>query len=574
MEAFLKRFAYRRWVIGTALALGLAGRGEAQIPGVPPLAGQVSPGGATASPLPSVPEGLQIPEGMNPDAVSGPTAAQPYRPSSPVLVNDQVWFSWYGSASRRAMLAPNMFGDLTGNRAIGYSPFSVLTRTGGTGGTGGSSGQLNAFILDTGGIRATYRANGSTILTPAIIVPTYLGTTLPNNQPFTATAGVSTQAAVSILENTAITQAIASARGQAISFNAASTASLANPALQLYNVQLVYDTGTAGTGGTAGTSNVVPIFTLFLANPSGGGLVGRTKVATDNSPIPRDRIIADYDFVGRSTIVPGGIDFNRFCFGFEKTFFDGVTSVEVRVPFASSVNGTTVGLTSEGSAAQLGNVAFNFKALLAGGEVYSLASGFGMSLPTAADTRLQFGGTDLIRIVNQAIVCTPYVALGFTPTDRIFGQLWAGFNFDANGNPVRLNTGSGLGQIGKLNDPFGIQIDGQLGFWLLHPATRKGSILTGLAPFAELHFNTMVTKTDAVQSGGIVIADFQGGYDESTITAGLVAQVQDNVNLSVGVSTPLRSSSNNRFGDYQLGFRLNWFFGDTADARTRAIPYY
>ena len=124
MEAFLKRFAYRRWVMGTALALGLAGRGEAQIPGVPPLAGQVSPGGATASPLPSVPEGLQIPEGMNPDAVSGPTAAQPYRPSSPVLVNDQVWFSWYGSASRRAMLAPNMFGDLTGNRAIGYSPLA------------------------------------------------------------------------------------------------------------------------------------------------------------------------------------------------------------------------------------------------------------------------------------------------------------------------------------------------------------------------------------------------------------------------------------------------------------------
>ena len=591
MEAFLKRFAYRRWVMGTALALGLAGRGEAQIPGVPPVVGQVSPDGATPTPLPGVPEGVQIPEGMNPYAMPGPTAAQPYRPSSPVLVNDQVWFAWYGSASRRAMLAPNMFGDLTGTRPIGFSPFSVFVSsngttgtggTAGTAGTGGFTGQLNAFILDNGGIRATYTANGSTTLSPAIIVPTYLGTTLPNNQPFTTAVATLNQANVNVLENAAITQAIVAARGQTLTFNAASQAVLANPVGNIYNVQLLYDIGTAATGGTAGTAGTagtfglgtaIPIFTLFLPNPSGGGLVGRTKVATDNSPIPRDRLIANYDFVSRSTIVPGGIDFNRFCFGFEKTFFDGVTSLEVRVPFASTANGTTDGPNTEGSSAQLGNVALNFKALLAGGEIYSLTTGFGMSLPTAGDTRLRVGGVDTIRVVNEAIICTPYVALGFTPTDRIFGQLWAGFGFDANGNPVRLNTGSGLSQIGRLNDPYGVQIDAQLGFWLLHPATRKECILTGLAPFAELHFNSIINKTDSLQSGSIVIADFQGGYDESTITAGLVAQVQDNMNLSVGVSTPMRNN-NNRFGEYQLGFRFNWFFGSTADARTRAIPYY
>jgi hypothetical protein len=567
VEAILKRFAYRNWVLGTALALGLAGRGDAQVPGLPPVAGQIPPDGAmVVPPVAGIPQGVQVPEGMNPYATPGPTAGQPYRPASPVLVNDQVWFSWYGSASRRAMLAPNMFGDLTGNRVLGVSPFSITTTTGGA---GSGAGQLNAFIMDTGGIRATYTAAGTT-LSPAVVIPTYLGTTLPNNQPFTTTVPAAGLPAVPILENTTITQAIEAARGQNLTFNPASQGVLASG--NIYNIQLIYNVG-VGTPGVAGGSSTIPIFTLFLPNPSGGGLVGRTKVSTDNSPIPRDRIIADYDFVSRSPIVPGGIDFNRFSFGFEKTFFDGVASFEVRMPFASTANGTTDGMTTEGSIAQLGNVALNLKALLAGGEVYSLATGVGLSLPTASDTRLQSGGADAIRIVNQALVCTPYVALGFTPSDRVFGQFWAGFAFDANGNPVRVNTGSGLGPIGKLNDPLALQFDGQLGFWLIHPASRQGRVLTGLAPFAELHFNNTVTKTDSVQSGSLVIADNQGNYNISTVTTGVVAQVADNVNLSVGVSAPL-GSNNNRFGDYQLGVRFNWFFGATADARTRAIPYY
>jgi len=576
VEAFLKRFAYRRWVIGTALALGLAGRGDAQVPGVPPAAGQVSPDGQVPNPMPTVagvPEGLQVPEGMNPYTVPGPTAARPYRPSSPVLVNDQVWFAWYGSASRRAMLAPNMFGDLTGTRPLGFSPFNIAVNSGGTAGMGGAGGQLNAFILDAGGSRATYIANGGTTLTPAIVVPTYLGTTLPNNQPFTTTIPTLNNAVVPINENTLITQAIANARGQSLFFNPNSQALLSNPVANIYNVQLVYDVGTPGTNGTAGTTNIVPVFTLFLPNPSGGGIVGRTKVATDNSPIPRDRLIANYDFVSNAKIVPGGLDFNRFCFGFEKTFFDGVTSVEVRVPFASTANGTSDGVTTEGSHAELGNVAMNFKALLAGGEIYSLAAGCGFSLPTAGDTRVQVGNTDTIRVLNQAIVCTPYLALGFTPSDRVFGQVWAGVAFDSIGNPVKLDTGSGLGQIGRMNDPLGLQLDAQLGFWLIHPATRPCAILRGLAPFTELHFTRSLTATDAVQSGSITIADFQGGFDETTLSAGVVAQIQDNVNLSAGVTSPLRTG-NNRFGDYQLGVRLNWFFGATADARERAIPYY
>ena len=578
--------------MGTALALGLVGRGDAQVTGVPVAVPPIQAvQGQTDPSVAGVPETVLVPEGMNPYATPGPTPARPYRPSSPVLVNDQVWFSWYGSASRRAMLTPNMFGDLTGTRSIGFSPFSIAVTSPGTAGTAGSTGttttgtQLNAFILD-GAARGVYTAAaGSTTLTPFVVAPTYLGasvSTTPFQQQFTTVTPVSGAfpATLPLTENAVITAAIRTGLGLTIAFNPASQAVSTVPGggSILYNVQLVYDTtttattGTGGAAGTAGSTSIIPVYTLFLPNPSGGGIVGRTKVATDNSPIPRDRLIANYDFVSSAPIVRGGMDFNRFCFGFEKTLFDGVTSVEMRVPFASTVNGTTDGTSSESSHAELGNIALNFKMLLAGGEIYSLTTGVGVSLPTASDARIRAGNVDVLKVINDALICTPYVAIGFTPTDRVFGQAWAGVGIDTTGNPVKLNTGSGLAQIGKLYDPYGLQVDAQLGFWLLHPATNKG-ILRGFAPFTELHFNSTLSSPDSARSGNMAVSDFQGGFDETSMTAGFVAQIQDNLHLSTGVTLPLRNKSNS-FGDYQLGFRLNWFFGATGEARERAIPYY
>ena len=566
MDAFLKRFVSNRWVMGTALALGLAGRGAAQTPGAE----------TPAMPPPAVvvPETVQVPEGMNLMAPPGPTAARPYRPASPVLVPDQVWFSWYGSASRRAMLMPSTFGDITGTRSLGFSPFSVSVTSGGSGGTSaGLSGQLNAFILDTGGIRATYTANGTNTLTPGVVIPTYFGVTLPN-QTYNTTVPTLTNLFAPLVENSAVTQAISNGLSQMVKFNSGSQAILANPLANIYNIQLVYDVTGPSSAGTPATTTVLPVYTLFLPNPSGGGVVGRTKVSTDNSPIPRDRLIANYDYLSGAPVVRGGVDINRYSFGFEKTIFDGVASVEVRVPFASTASGGSDGTFTEGTHSELGNVALNFKVLLAGGEIYSLTSGLGVSLPTASDSHIRVGEVDIVSVTNEAIICTPYVALGFTPSDRVFGQAWAGVGCDTSGNTVKFNSGSGLRQVGRLDDPFGLQLDLQLGYWLLHPASRQGSFLRGFAPFAEYHYNRTLTAQDNVQVGSISVADFQGNFAESSVSTGFVAQIQDNVNLSAGFTAPLRTSKNDRFGDYQLGVRLNWFFGATGDSRERAIPYY
>ncbi|HUG67252.1 MAG TPA: hypothetical protein VMM76_05855, partial [Pirellulaceae bacterium] len=68
--------------------------------------------------------------------------------------------------------------------------------------------------------------------------------------------------------------------------------------------------------------------------PAGGVAVRRMKLSENNSPIPRNRFIANYNFFND---VIGGIgDVNRYAFGFERTFLNESSSVEVLFPFAST----------------------------------------------------------------------------------------------------------------------------------------------------------------------------------------------------------------------------------------------
>ena len=75
-----------------------------------------------------------------------------------------------------------------------------------------------------------------------------------------------------------------------------------------------------------------------VPTPTGGGVVGQTRISDDNSPLPRDRVLFNYDYFDGTPLTPNGLDVHRMEAGFEKTFFDGWTSVELRLPFASSLS--------------------------------------------------------------------------------------------------------------------------------------------------------------------------------------------------------------------------------------------
>src|SRR4029079_7105637 len=86
-------------------------------------------------------------------------------------------------------------------------------------------------------------------------------------------------------------------------------------------------------------------FTLPLAGASRIG-----KISENDSPIPRDRVFFSYNHfqnvfqISETPLTPPGPamirqePIDRYTLGFEKTFFDGWTSVEVRMPFIGSID--------------------------------------------------------------------------------------------------------------------------------------------------------------------------------------------------------------------------------------------
>ena len=133
----------------------------------------------------------------------------------------------------------------------------------------------------------------------------------------------------------------------------------------------------------------VEIYRL-VSNPITGGTdpgvtTGRMMVSENTSPLPRDRVFFNSSYFDGTRLAPGGINVSRFTPGFEKTFFNGDASIEVRTPFASTLSSTID--TSSGAATsndvQWGNVTMYAKALAYRSQTFALSTGMGITLPTA-----------------------------------------------------------------------------------------------------------------------------------------------------------------------------------------------
>ena len=474
-------------------------------------------------------------------------------------------------ASDRAVIAPNMFGTVLGTRwffATGpnLGPNFI---PGVDGASIASKRTVSGILRDSLPSDASFEGViGTTQLDLLSTDLNFNGVKLTNSD-YTSTIVIVApgQKTLPIFEVPAHTAAIAAALGkpgETVVFNAAASQaqlSTSPSTFPIYHIFLVYD---FITNKTVQAIIVVP-------NPADGGLAGRNRVSTDASPLPRDRFIFNYDFVSNTNLYTSTPTMNRLVFGFEKTFFDGIASVEFRVPFASTVSSTSHsdGVFGSGNG-EFGNLFLVLKSLLYTDNTCVFSGGLGLSLPTADDVRLQFGGPDVLKIRNEAVILTPFIAGLWTPTDRLFSQTWLGFSFDTNGNPAQTDLdGAGLKTKGRLYDPSTVQVDWQLGFWLVHPATSTGT-LRGLAPFVELHYNQELQPQNVVTDGIFTIASGFGQLSEFNASTGFAAQLGENVNLMLGATFPL-TGAEDRFIDWQVGLRLNYFFGPTGRARINAF---
>ena len=586
----------RKFLPGLCAGLSLGGLAVAQDARRPVVAPFYCPPVTSVVPCPPVgpptSPGLPIQPGMpgTPD-LTGQTPVTPggQTPTLPVDTPSQFAGQTPGGAGAPVSFNENTFGDLLGARAVRIGYRATLNATFATAGTttlgDGTSGVIISpnpsgvltFTDSTGRNSGPIRVSGFAG-----------GTSLDYVQAVGAGGGLDTFYAQQALQTLLSTGKLTA--GQIAQFNRLTPAQraqiLANQsqinagirsALNGLTVPNVTVTGVSGSVGN-GQVNYTATFAsdTLVALPGSSSGVGRVKMFEDNNPMPRDRVIFTYDSFGDVPFTSDGIGVNRFQFGVEKTFLDGLWSAEVRLPFAGTLAATNV-QGAEVTGVELGNLRFALKRLWMRTGVLNVSSGVAVTLPTAADqvvnslpyldtTTNTLRSVELYRIRNRSVTVEPYVAALLTPNDRLFAQGWAGVNFDASGGDLTWNTqvfgGSGAGRFWDL--PI-LSLDGQVGYWLVR---NPCGTVRGLAPFVELHWNRTLGQGQLFNALGNAMDDrgltVQGiGNQELNLTAGLLMQVGNNLNVAVGAAAPLLQQPDRTF-NWQIGVRLNYLFGRTA----------
>ncbi len=211
--------------------------------------------------------------------------------------------------------------------------------------------------------------------------------------------------------------------------------------------------------------------------------MGRQKLIENNSPIPQDRVFFNYSRFGNVPLTLDGIDIDRYTPGFEKTFLDGLASVELRTPFGSSASNTTDGSQqfTDTSDAQFGNLFVGVKAILIGRRDWLVTGGMSVVAPTADDSRQVDGsGRTTALIQNGSVHLMPFLGGAVRHNSRHFSQWMVQVDVDATGNEVFVDTGNALQRFGTLHQQDLLYIDLNTGYWLFRAPQCQRYGLTGL----------------------------------------------------------------------------------------------
>lgn len=313
------------------------------------------------------------------------------------------------------------------------------------------------------------------------------------------------------------------------------------------------------------TTFVVAYGTIAPPSPGNGGVVGRTKIAENTSPLPRDRLLFNYSYFDNVPLIARGVNVHRFTPGIEKTFFDGMTSLELKVPMAATLDSTiTQDGTTNLSSGQIGDLAVTGKVLLLEASTTAISVGLTVGLPTASDINLVLSdGTKLIEIDNQSVGLAPFLGWLWTPTDRLFAQAFLQYEFDASGSPVYVNRSlQGLEDAGTLTGTTFQYFDVGLGYWS-HRDSSPCAFLQGIAWTGELHWNKSLQGSDVVRSGNFVVGNLGNNIEVINLTLGAHVCLKNATTVTCGYAAPLGGGSDQQFdGEFRL--MVNKYFGPAA----------
>jgi hypothetical protein len=277
--------------------------------------------------------------------------------------------------------------------------------------------------------------------------------------------------------------------------------------------------------------------TRFVPSP-GNGILGAQRFADNDCTLPMDRIFSDYSFFHNAQLA-SPTDANRFVPGFEKTFFNGNMSVEMRFPLGVlESNSFDVGSPIAGMTGQFGNIQLIVKGLLVRNNSWTLGAGIDVSIPTAPEIDLTSGGVPEMRIDNSSTHLLPYVGLLVTPNDDWFAEAFLQVDVATSGDAVAANlTGAGLVPLGSVYEQNLVFADFRLGRWMYRNSCQWFS---GVAGVVEAHYTGGLNAPSALQAGGFSAGYNTAEYNVLDMVIGGHA-VFGSTTVTAGFATPVTS---------------------------------
>ena len=301
----------------------------------------------------------------------------------------------------------------------------------------------------------------------------------------------------------------------------------------------------------------------FPLSEGGSIAIRRMKLAENNSPLPVDRWIFGHNFFNDVRNVG---DVNRYVFGMEKTYDEGLASFEIRFPFSSRLaNDQTLtdsldGL-SEDRKTEIGDLSVIWKRVVSARPGLLTSAGLGIRIPTAADGRVLLAGNEVFRVEHKSLHLAPFVAmLGARPEEKIFWQAFLQVDVAANGNPVTMQASpTERATLGVLQDATLLFADAAVGYrWI---EEREG-LVKSVTPMLELHYTSTLNETDftffsaGTPPNNFLVMDEARRYNILNLTAAMDLKISDRISIRPAMSFPLRTGTD-RLYDFEAGVQVN-----------------
>ncbi len=338
------------------------------------------------------------------------------------------------------------------------------------------------------------------------------------------------------------------------------------------------DSGTLSSGPGVNDAFLFYNYTVDSSIVFPGYAVGFVKLTENMSPIPRDRVYMNYSYFRNANFWGERADVNRFMPGFEKTFYDGWTSIELRTPFAATLdNIQDITFRDHGAAGlseyrdiQFGNMSVIFKTLLFEQQTWAITGGMQVMLPTANNTYVfgQTAATDesiqQVFVANESVHLMPFVGGIWAPNDRFFNQILFQIETDVNGNLAYVNStqdptlrGRNLTPAGRAYYPTFMYLSFGTGYWLYKNDRAR---FTGFSPIMEIHVNQAFEDFEPICSQGYQLGQNPGVVSVTNALIGCNFEWGTRSTLTFAYVTPLGGGVD-RFFDGELRAMFNWRFG-------------